>query len=155
MRWIENAVGLIKCQTPVWVWVVCKFCLVFPSSMRGEVSSILVGDPVLHTVLSFFQRSGVCPLFPAEKTLVKFVERIPVKRTAFWEKLIEKFCSGVLIDTPSYIFIDCGLFPLHKIRLFTVFDNKTFTRLFYYCYWEKTLQYINTSSRMKNTGQKL
>lgn len=87
MRWIENAVGLIKCQTPVWVWVVCKFCLVFPSSMRGEVSSILVGDPVLHTVLSFFQRSGVCPLFPAEKTLVKSHRENPSKENCILGKI--------------------------------------------------------------------
>lgn len=99
--------------------------------MRHEVPSILVGDPVFHTVLSFFQRSGVCPLFPAEKTSVKITQRIPVKGTAYWQKLIEKPCSSDLIKTTGYILTDSGLFPLHKIRFFAAFDNKTFKRFLF------------------------
>lgn len=54
MRWIENTPGLFKCQTPVWVWAMCKFCLVFPRSVRDEVAGILVGDPVFHTICHSF-----------------------------------------------------------------------------------------------------
>lgn len=43
-------------------------------------------------------------------------------------KLIERPCSSDLIKATGYIFIDSGLFPLHKLRLFAAFDNKTFTR---------------------------
>lgn len=117
MRWVENNPGLFKCQSSGWVWPLCKYCLAFPRSRRDEVPDILVGELVVHSCSSFFQSSGLHPLFPAGKALVKTAQRLWVQGTA-WGWKTEQPCCSDLIKAMDYIFIDSALLPWHKIRLF-------------------------------------